>query len=261
MNPEEKTDPYSEDAFGRTIWALGFAMYKTNDEEIRKQSKDIFDRSFKRLIRLKSPRAIAFAINGLYYYYKSFPNKIAFMVIKKFSDKLTNLYESESSDDWRWFEQYLTYSNAQLPKALFLAYEIIKDKKYLDIAIKSLGFLSDLCIVNGKLFPIGQNGWCNRDNKRAFFDQQPVDSSELAKTYLIAYRITKDEDYYKKAVLAFNWFLGNNHLDQMIYDEATGGCFDGLGQHSLNFNQGAESTICYLIARLSLEEFIRERKG
>ncbi|MFH1585416.1 MAG: glycosyltransferase [archaeon] len=253
-NPEEKKDPYSEDAFGRTIWALGFTINKSEDEELKQKSKLIFDNSYKRISRLRSPRAIAFTINGLVYYYKNFPNKKIFILIKKFANKLSSLYQKESSDDWRWFEQYLTYSNAQLPKALFLAYEIVKNKKYLEIATQSLEFLSDLCIVNGKLCPVGQNGWCNRDSKRAFFDQQPIDSSELVKAYLIAYRVTGDKEYYQKAVLAFNWFLGNNHLDQMIYDEVTGGCFDGLGQHSLNFNQGAESTISYLMARLSLEE-------
>jgi len=155
----------------------------------------------------------------------------------------------------------LTYSNAQISKALFLAYKIIKNKKYLNIAEKTLNFLSDLCIIENKLYPIGQNGWYNRSNNRAFFDQQPLDASAMVQTFLIAYEITKNKEYYNKAIIAFNWFLGHNHLDQMIYDEATGGCFDGLGKHSLNFNQGAESTICYLIARISLEEFKTSKKS
>jgi len=136
---------------------------------------------------------------------------------------------------------------------MFLAYESTKDKKYLEIAEKTLNFLSDLYIVDGKLSPIGQNGWYNRHDKRAFFDQQPSDASSLVQAFLTAYKVTKNPDYYEKAVLAFNWFLGKNHLDQMIYDEISGGCFDGLGKHSLNFNQGAESTISYLIARLSFD--------
>ena len=112
-------------------------------------------------------------------------------------------------------------------------------------------------IIDGKLHPIGQNGWYNRNRERAFFDQQPLDASSIVQTYLVAYKITKKQEHYDNAVLAFNWFLGYNHLDQMIYDETTGGCFDGLGKHSLNLNQGAESTVSYHLARLLLEEHKR----
>lgn len=258
QNPEEKTDPYSEDAFGRAIWSLGFTINNLYNEELRKKARDILNKSLKRIDKINSLRAIGFSMMGLVYYYKSYPNKKTYLKIKKLMNRIVKQYDEESSEEWRWFEPYLTYCNAQIPKSLFLAYEITKNKKCLEIAKKSLGFLSDLCIINGKLSPIGQNGWCNRDNKRMFFDQQPVDASALVQTYLIAYEITKENDYYKKAVLAFNWFLGNNHLNQMIYDDATGGCYDGLGRHSLNFNQGAESTISYLMARLFLEETKRK---
>lgn len=124
-----------------------------------------------------------------------------------------------------------------------------------------MNFLSNICIVDGNLSPIGQNGWYNRNGKRAFFDQQPVDVSSMVQTYLIANSITKNKDYYQKAILSFNWFLGKNHLNQMIYDETTGGCFDGLGKYSVNLNQGAESTIAYLMARLFLEEFNKNKKN
>lgn len=253
-NPEEISDPYSDDAFGRGIWALGFTINKVKGRKLRNKAKKIFDKSFKRINKLESPRAIAFSIMGLVYYYKKHPNKKTYLLVKKLSESLVSLYDKHAHDEWRWFEPNLTYCNAQLPKALFLGYSVTKNKKHLDIAKKSLGFLSGLCIVNGKLQPIGQNGWYNRGNRRAFFDQQPVDAFALVQAFIEAYRTTKDRSYYNKAILAFNWFLGHNHLDQMIYDEATGGCFDGLGQHSLNFNQGAESTICYLLARLSIEE-------
>ena len=74
----------------------------------------------------------------------------------------------------------------------------------------------------------------------------------MVHAYLSAYNVTKDNHYMEKAVLAFNWFLGRNHLKQMLYDETTGGCYDGLGKNTININQGAESTLSYLIARLSL---------
>ena len=108
--------------------------------------------------------------------------------------------------------------------------------------------------IDGELSPIGQNGWYKRNGDRAFFDQQPLDASSMVRTYITAYKVTGEKQYYDKAVLSFNWFLGKNHLKQMIYDENTGGCFDGLGKHTVNLNQGAESTISYLLVRLMLEE-------
>jgi hypothetical protein len=111
-----------------------------------------------------------------------------------------------------------------------------------------------LVFFKDELSPIGQNGWYNRNGVRSFFDQQPIDASSMVQTYLTAYAITRKKSYYHNAVLAFNWFLGKNHLKQMIYNDVTGGCHDGLSKSSINLNQGAESTIEYLISRLMLEE-------
>jgi len=253
-NKEEFTNPYSEDAFGRALWALGYVINKSEKDYLRIKARNIFEKSFNYVSCINSPRAKAFSLSGLVYYYKKIPNEKVLIKIKELANDLVKLYEENSSRDWAWFEPSLTYSNAKLPKALLLAYDATGNKKYLGIAEKSLKFLTDLCIINEKLYPIGQNGWCNRRERRAFFDQQPVDASTMVHTYLVAYELTGKKDYYKKALIAFNWFLGYNHLNQMIYDEATGGCFDGLGKHSLNFNQGAESTVSYLMARIFLEE-------
>ena len=106
---------------------------------------------------------------------------------------------------------------------------------------------------NKKLIPIGNKGWCNKYGKRALYDQQPVDVGSIVQTYLVAHKITKKNIYYSNAVLAFNWFLGKNSLNLMVYDEATGGCFDGLSETGINLNQGAESTVSYLLARLNLD--------
>ena len=169
------------------------------------------------------------------------------------------MYEKQSSDDWTWFEPYLTYSNAKLPEALFLTYEIIQNKRYLEVAEKTLKFLSELLIDDEQLSLIGHNGWFNRRGERAFFDQQPIDASAMVYVYLTAYLVTKKREYYDNAVLSFNWFLGKNHIKQMIYNAVTGGCFDGLNHNSVNLNQGAESTIAYLMSRLYLEETKKEK--
>ena len=135
-----------------------------------------------------------------------------------------------------------------------MAYDILKDKKYLDAGKESLDFLSSLVIIGDKLVLIGHNGWYFRNGERSFHDQQPVDAASMVHAYKIAYDITKDNDYYNKALLAFQWFLGKNSIGQSLYDEVTGGCFDGLLPNCLNLNQGAESTIAYLISRLYVEE-------
>ena len=249
----------SEDAFGRVLWSLGYVVNKLKHEQIIEKAKKILKVSYKHLDNLNSPRAKAFAMVGLYHYYKKYPSSDILLKIRKLADSLVDLYNQESSDDWRWFESYLTYSNSKLSESLFLAYEITGHKKYLEVSEKTLEFLSDILFVDGKLSPVGQKGWCNRNGERAFFDQQPIDASAMVQSYLTAYKITKDKEYYKKAVLAFNWFLGKNYLNQMIYDENTGGCYDGLGENSMNLNQGAESTISYLLARLMLEEVRRDR--
>lgn len=250
---------FSEDSFGRAVWSLGYVINKSDNEELVKKSIKIFDRSYKKIRDLKHLRAKAYSIFGLYYYYKKSKYPGLLITLKKLADDITGEYEVNSSSEWNWFETNLTYSNSSLPESLFLAYELTQDKKYLDIATKSFDFLSNLTFINRILHPIGQNGWFNRGGERAFFDQQPIDATSTVRTCLTAYRITKDKKYYENAVLAFNWFLGKNHLNQMMYNESTGGCFDGLSSSSVNINQGAESTISYLMARLFLEEFKREK--
>lgn len=250
---------FSEDSLGRAIWALGYIINKSNNQEIIEKSIRIFDKSYKRIKELKHLRAKAYSIFGLYYYYKKTKYLGLLATLKNLADGIAKEYEANSSQEWNWFEGNLTYSNSSLPESLFLAYELTKDKRYLNIATKSFNFLSNLTFINDILHPIGQNGWFNRGGERAFFDQQPIDAASTVRTCLTAYRITKDKKYYKNAVLAFNWFLGKNHLNQMMYDESTGGCFDGLSTSSVNLNQGAESTISYLMARLFLEEFKKER--
>jgi hypothetical protein len=258
-NKNSRIKNKDEDAFGRAIWSLGFFINRFNEKELIKRAKGIFEKSYKMIKKISSPRAKAFSTQGLYYYNQKFPSKKNVAMIKRLADNLMEAYKQESSKEWQWFEMHLTYANSKLPEALFLAYDATKDKRYLITAEKTLNFLSKLVFIDNQLSPIGQNGWCKRNGERAFFDQQPVDASCMVQTYATAYRVTKNEEYYKKAVLAFNWFLGKNYLKQMVYDPITGGCYDGLSKNCLNLNRGAESTICYLIARLILEEIKRNK--
>lgn len=248
----------SEDSFGRTFWVLGYLIKSDHiPEHIRVESKIILDKSLKWANGLISLRAMAFTILGLSYVGEKGMNakmkytftKLADCLVEKFTEINKN-----TDSAWPWFENCLTYSNYKLPEALFRAYDITKDEKYINVATKSIIFLNKVTFEKNYISPIGQDGWYFYGQKRAYFDQQPEDSASAVEALVTAYKITKSEDYLNKAKLAFEWFLGKNHLNQMVYDEATGGCYDGLGQYSLNFNQGAESTISYLLARLTIEK-------
>ena len=258
VNERGDFDGKSDDSFGRAIWALGYTVGKSDVPELRDKAEKLLKNSLNVLKNIKSPRAVAFSIIGLCNYHKSYPNREILDLIKELSDFLVGLYDASSSDDWSWFEEIISYSNSKLPEALYLAYEVVGNKRYLEIAEKTLGFLGELTFIDGKICLIGQNGWCKKNEKRAFFDQQPVDAASLVHTYLTAYAISGNKDYYSKAIMSLNWFFGKNHLNQMVYDEMTGGCFDGVGMYSLNMNQGAESTLAYLTARLYLEEVLRK---
>ncbi len=167
-------------------------------------------------------------------------------------DRLVSLYRGVSSADWQWFENYLTYSNAVLPEALILGYEQTRNSDYFDIGIKTLDFLISHTFVNGMYIPTGQDGWHHRTGQRRYFDQQPEDVSAMVCALSSACLVTGKDSYKKLMHVAFNWFLGDNVLKQMVYDRTTGGCYDGVGEGHINLNQGAESTTSYLIARLAI---------
>ena len=262
--------PESEDSLGRAIWALGVALgSKELNVELFGLARKMFNKSLPLIGNLKFSRAIAFAIIGLSEAYdrgdEDFKNKIS-SLIKELSDKLLARFQAQTnisgkeSDTWRWFDDHLTYSNYKIPEALFRAYRITKDKQYLSVAKESLEFLGSVAFDKGYYNAIGQDGWYFREGKRAYFDQQPEDAASAVEALVVASKITNTKKYGEVAKLAFGWFLGKNHLSQMVYDEATGGCYDGLGKHSLNFNQGAESTLSYFLARLAMEDLVKSKK-
>ncbi|NVM01573.1 MAG: glycosyltransferase [Candidatus Helarchaeota archaeon] len=255
-NRKVNLESWSEDSHGRAMWALGYLVFSKNiSNDLRIESQAIFEKGLKAVNNIKSPRAVAFIIIGLYFYNQVKKSNSIQVQIKKLSNYLISLYFKCSYEEWNWFEKNLTYSNSKLPEALFYSYKITGEEKYLKIAIDSLNFLISITFKDDLFSPVGQNGWYIKDGHKTFFDQQPVDTSSMVQTLILAYKITKEKKYMKFAILAFEWFLGKNSLNQVIYDETTGGCYDGLGEFSINLNQGAESSVTYLLARLAFEEF------
>ena len=252
----------TDDVQGRATWATGYVSSLENvSSEIRLQSERIFIKTIRRFDMIKSPRALAFAIIGASHYLRKNKNEAVRERCVAMADELVSMYAAISKSEWQWFESSLTYSNSVMSEALFSAHVALGNKKYLYVAEKTLDFLAGINFRKKYYEPIGQRGWFVHNEKRSLFDQQPEDAATMVLTQMTAYRTTGDEKYKRYAHRAFEWFLGFNHLNQLVYDESSGGCHDGLGEHSLNFNQGAESTVMYLLARLALEDETRVRGG
>jgi uncharacterized protein YyaL (SSP411 family) len=172
------------------------------------------------------------------------------------------MYRHEADDDWQWFESYLTYANSILPEALLCAWLATADPVFKDIAKSSFDFLLSKTFVNKGIQVISNKGWlqkgkeplltASKDNRAG--GQQPIDVAYTILALSKFYEVFKDEEYGNKMKTSLNWFLGNNHLHQIIYNPCTGGCYDGLEENNVNLNQGAESTVSYLMARLTVEK-------
>lgn len=241
-----------ENASARALYALGrVASLEGLPLRYRKRAWKLFDRSFQKRVNFHYPRAVAFYIKGLCSLLSKQKDKRKLTALREHCEKLISLYERHSSKDWQWFEISLTYSNAVLPEALISAYKITGKKKYLKIAEATLNFLIRKTFVKDFYLPIGQKGWYKKGARRERFDQQPEDVAATVEALKSIYSVTNDELYRKLMYKAFSWFLGDNILKQVVYDTNTGGCYDGIGRESVNLNQGAESTISFLLARFS----------
>jgi len=249
------TGRWTDDAHGRALWGLGNSLTASGiPENMKKDSQEMFDKGFSFASDITSPRGMAFTILGSYHYNEYVPDMEKIKVVKKLSNSLIKFYNEHKEHDWKWFEDVLTYDNSRMPEALLYSYLSTGDEKYLQIALESLDFLNSVSFKDGILMPIGQNGWYKKGEERALYDQQPIDAGSMVQALVTAYNITKNKKYKDLALKSFNWFLGKNVLNQTIYDDYTGGCYDGLGKECININQGAESTVSYLLARLSIDK-------
>jgi hypothetical protein len=247
-------DDGSADCIGRALWGCGCAINSTLSLEMQMVSKDIFDRGLPCISKISSPRCYAFAILGLYQYYQSSQDLNLKIIIEKFANNLVQHYQDEARDNWHWFEPQLTYDNARLPQSLFEAYVILGNSRYLDVAKESIDFLLKIQMINEKFVPIGNNGWYKRGAVRPFYDQQPLEASAMVDGTIDAFYATADKRYAQIANNVFRWYLGKNTQDIMVYNPRTAGCYDGVTPKKVNMNQGSESSISYLMARLKLEE-------
>ncbi len=243
----------SEDSFGRTIWALGFLLGNAPNNAFYQAGKQIFFNATPNFEKLKSIRSIANTIIGICYYLKSAPSDENMIEkLRHLVNILLKHYNENSTPDWQWFEQVIAYDNGFLPLALLHAAEILNDEKVKKAAIESMNFLTKVTLKDNNLSIVGNENWYHKDGERSIFSQQPVDAMAMVLMYHQAFRLTSEKEYLSKMYACFLWFIGENDLKVNLYDFETKGCCDGFDKNGVNRNQGAESTLAYLISYLAV---------
>jgi hypothetical protein len=249
-------DVGSEDSHGRALWALGSVLGQSQIAGLRGAAGRLFEAAAPAVLTFSSPRAWAFSVLGLQAYLDWFPGDRAIQNARNtLANRLLDIYERSHAATWRWFEKSLAYSNARLPQALILAGGRSKNKKMIAAGLESLEWLlaAQHCGDPEIFVPIGSSRCFTEGAEKPRFDQQPVEACATISACLEAYRFTQDERWTEEAHRVFRWFLGKNDLQVALYDATTGGCKDGLHPDRVNENQGAESTLSFLMALLEMQ--------
>lgn len=243
----------SEDSFGRTIWALGFLLSNAPNDAYYQIGKLIFSNALPNFDKLQSIRSIANTMVGICYYLRNnLSDDPMTERLRNLAHKLIHQYEEHSSADWKWFEPLFAYDNGMFPLALLHAAEILNDDKITETALESMNFLTETTLSNGYLSLIGNENWYKKDEERSVFAQQPIDAQAMVLMFHQAFNLTKDKEYLNKLFTSFMWFLGENDLRMSLFDFETKGCCDGIERDGVNRNQGAESSLAYLISHLTV---------
>ena len=249
-------DVGSEDSHGRALWALGSVLGHSQNPGLRGAAGRLFEAAVPAVQTFSSPRAWAFSVLGLQAYLDWFPGDRAMQGARNaLANRLLDIYERTHTGSWHWFEKSLAYSNARLPQALILAGDRSNNKKMLAAGIESLEWLVAVqhCGDPEIFVPIGSEGCFTEGTEKVRFDQQPVEACATISACLEAYRLTQEKRWIAEARCVFSWFLGKNDLQAPLYDATTGGCKDGLHPDRVNENQGAESTLSFLMALLEMQ--------
>ncbi len=245
----------SEDSHGRAVWGLGVAVALGRDKGLVGFSVDLFHRALGATEHFTAPRSIAFAIIGIHAYLSRYSGDSRAKRMRKIlSDRLMQKFRDCATEDWPWCEDILTYDNARLPQALLLSGQWLPDREMLDMGLRALDWLKQVQTdaKSHHFSAIGNHGWFPKGSEKAQFDQQPIEAAAMVDACIEAFNCTRDEEWVAYAYRCLNWYQGENDLRVPLYDHATGGCRDGLEAQGANENQGAESTLCWLMALLAI---------
>ena len=245
----------SEDSHGRALWGLGIAVALGRDAGEVVYAADLFQRALDAVEHFTSPRAVAFVIIGAHAYLSRYSSDSRVIRMRKIlADRLMAWFRSASSEGWPWCEDILSYDNARLPQALLLSGQWLPDREMLEMGLRALDWLKQVQTDETGLHfaAIGNQGWLTRDGEKARFDQQPIEAAAMVDACIEAFNCTREEEWIAYAYRCLNWYQGENDLRIPLCDYATGGCRDGLEAQGANENQGAESTLCWLMALLAV---------
>lgn len=244
----------SEDSHGRALWALGAVVARSHDRGRQRLGTDLFRAALPAVSTFTSPRAWASSLLGIDEYLRAFDDdRVAVAVRASLAERLFSLLARTRRADWPWFEDSVTYGNARLPQALLVSGARMGNEEMTAAAVRSLAWLFSIQESEAGYFaPVGTDGFYTRGGAKATYDQQPIEACGMVSACLEAERVTRDVRWAERAGRAFHWFLGHNHLQTALYDATTGGCRDGLHETSVNENQGAESTLAFLLSLLEM---------
>lgn len=244
----------SEDSHGRAIWGIGMAVAYLEDPGQLAMATTLLDRAVKSA-DFSVPRALAFGLVGIHAYLRRFSGDSELKRIRrKMANRLFERFKSNATKDWPWFEDVLTYANGKLPHALLLSGQWLQRGDMVDMGIRVLEWLRKIQIENGYFVPIGNDGWYIKNGNKARFDQQPIEAHAMIEASTEAFNITRDKKWIDTATTCFNWYLGQNDLKTSLYDPKTGGCRDGLMPEGVNQNEGAESTLAWLLSLIAMQK-------
>ena len=245
----------SEDAHGRALWGIGKAVAFLDDPGQMAMSMTLFKKAMNAVEHFESPRAIAFALVGIHAYLHKFSGDSEVRGVREIiANRLFDQFKNIATESWPWLEDSLNYANGKLPHALLLSGQWIQRSDMVDMGLRSLKWLLSIQTEDNHFVPIGNNGWYKKEGTKARFDQQPVEANAMIEACVEAFNITRDKTWIDNAVMCFNWFLGHNDLNLPLYDPKTGGCRDGLMADGINQNEGAESTLAWLLSLMTLQK-------
>jgi glycosyltransferase involved in cell wall biosynthesis len=247
--------PGSEDCHGHALWALGLCVGRAGHGSFQQLAADLFEKALPIAAEFTSPRAWAFTLIGIDEYLERLSgDRRASQLRELLAGRLLQLYADTAAGDWQWFEDVVSYANAKLPHALILSGRCMNNAAMRDTGLTTLRWLvKNQTSDAGSFRPIGSNGFYRRGQERALFDQQPIEAQATVSACIEAYYATDDAFWVAEARRAFEWFLGRNDLGLALYDPGTGGCRDGLHVDRVSQNQGAESTLAFLLALAEMQ--------
>ncbi len=245
----------SEDCQGHALWALGLCVSQAGQGSFQALAAQLFEQALPVAAEFVSPRAWAFTLIGIDEYLRRFGgDRRAYQIRESLTAKLMQRYADAATDEWCWFEDVVSYANAKLPHAMILSGRSLNNNSMLELGLKTLRWLTKIQTSDtGSFRPVGSNGFFPRGKDRAMFDQQPIEAQVTISACIEAYQATGDMLWVTEARRVFEWFLGRNDLGLVLYDPGTGGCRDGLHMDRLSQNQGAESTLAFLLSLAEMQ--------